>query len=440
MAQEVRQQAAGRGGGGAVDPVDAQRDLGRLLGHGGGAVGHAQAFLAAPACGAPSVSVQVAGGGGRGRGQRPGGQDAHEHLAVGDGGVDVRVGVDVLAGRLGGLGPVDVAHRAAREGLGEVQDVRGGGDGDEGQPHAGDDTVDGRDRGGDTGQGVVAVPAGELHEGRARAGRQPPERRAHGHLVLGEARLERADEEVGGGDLAGPAGAGDLDVAVQQREHRRHLAGGVGVGDRADRGAAVADDRVGDVQQGLAQQREGGVGALVPLQLGVPDEGADAHRVLPHLDVAEAGHPVDVDQVGRRGEAHVEDRDEALAAGEDLAVVAHLSEDGDGLIDAARCVVHEGRGLHRADPAFPKGGWIGAVSPPWAWVVGKSCRQPPGNSTWAVRGCSHGPREAGQGCPCDVRSPGCCARRRALGARRGAARAVRRRPRVRRRAPRSRRR
>ena len=57
------------------------------------------------------------------------------------------------------------------------------------------------------------------------------------------------------------------------------------------------------LQQGLAQEGERGVGALVPLQLGVPDEGADAHRVLRHLDVVEAGHPVDVDQVrpARRG-------------------------------------------------------------------------------------------------------------------------------------------
>src|SRR6185295_9764242 len=88
---------------------------------------------------------EVAVGRGGGLAQRPGGQDAHEHPAVGDGGVDVRVRVDVLAGR------------AAGEGLGQVEDVRGGGDGDEGQPHAGDDTVGGRDGGGDTGQGVVAV-------------------------------------------------------------------------------------------------------------------------------------------------------------------------------------------------------------------------------------------------------------------------------------------
>ncbi len=114
---------------------------------------------------------------------------------------------------------------------------------------------------------------------------------------------------------------------------------------------------------------------------------------------AEAGHPVDVHQVGRRGEAHVEDRDEALAAGEDLAVVAHLGEDGDGLIDAARGVVHEGRGLHRADPAFPKGGLIGAVLTAVGVGGWQLLPTATGDSTWAVRGCSHGPRKAGRESP-----------------------------------------
>ena len=105
--------------------------------------------------------------------------------------------------------------------------------------------------------------------------------------------------------------------------------------------------------QGLAQQRQGGVRRPRARSSRACRTSAPTRtRVRRHLDGVEAGDPVDVDEVRRGGQAHVEERDQALPAGEHLAVVADLGEDGDGLVDGARCVVHEGGGLHRTDPAF----------------------------------------------------------------------------------------
>ena len=83
---------------------------------------------------------------------------------------------------------------------------------------------------------------------------------------------------------------------------------------------------MGDVHERLAQQRQRG---MCPAS-----RSSSAWRtVAPTLtaesvtvDRGEPGDLVDVDEVGWRREPHVEDRDEALPAGEDLAVVAHLGQ------------------------------------------------------------------------------------------------------------------
>jgi hypothetical protein len=114
----------------------------------------------------------------------------------------------------------------------------------------------------------------------------------------------------------------------------------------ADHRAAVADGGVGDVGDGLAEQGDGG-GGLVVLDPGVAGQGADPDRVRLPGDLVQGGQPVDVDQVGGGGQPHVEQRDQALAAGQDLAVVAHLGQHGQRLGDRLRPVVGEHRWLHR---------------------------------------------------------------------------------------------
>jgi hypothetical protein len=91
--------------------------------------------------------------------------------------------------------------------------------------------------------------------------------------------------------------------------------------------------------------------SVVLLEPGVPDERTDAHRGVGDVHGIQPRHAVDVDEVARVGQAHRQHRDQALAAGEDLAVVADLAEHGDGLVDGRGGVVHERSGFHLVDPA-----------------------------------------------------------------------------------------
>ena len=63
-------------------------------------------------------------------------------------------------------------------------------------------------------------------------------------------------------------------------------------------------------------------------------------------DVRQLRDAVEVDQPLGRGEAHVQERDEALPPGEKLRLVAMLRELGDGLVDRPDGRVLEDGGLH----------------------------------------------------------------------------------------------
>ena len=75
-------------------------------------------------------------------------------------------------------------------------------------------------------------------------------------------------------------------------------------------------------------------------------QGADPDGAVVHGHLVQLVQPVDVDQVRGGGQAHVEQRDQALLAGQDLAVVAYLGQHGQGLGDRLRPVVGERRWLH----------------------------------------------------------------------------------------------
>jgi hypothetical protein len=228
--------------------------------------------------------------------------------------VDVRLGVHLAGRQLAGGGPVGVGRFAAADGLGEVEhercrrhrDVAGPG----GRHHA----VGQRDDGAEAAHGVVAVPAGHLDERRPAARREHGERHGLGQLAVGQGGLERAGEEVGRGDVAAAASAGHVHRSAGEREDGGHLAARVGVRDAADRGAAVADDRVRHQPQRVPQQRLHGVRRLVPLDRRVPGKRAHAHGTVRDPDVGQLGQPVDVDEVRRGGQPHVEQRQQALAA------------------------------------------------------------------------------------------------------------------------------
>src|SRR5262249_29144113 len=97
-------------------------------------------------------------------------------------------------------------------------------------------------------------------------------------------------------------------------------------------------------------------------------------------DVAQRGEPVDVDQVLRRGQPHVQQRDQALPAGQHLAVGAALGGYGGRLVEVGRPVVRERGGLHGCCHASSSGTMI-AVPPVSAGAPGAGRRTGPSRTT-----------------------------------------------------------
>ena len=211
-----------------------------------------------------------------------------------------------------------------------------------------------------------------------------------------QGRLERTLEEPGCRHLAPTAHAHRLDDATGEHEHGRHLAGGVGMGDRAHGGAAVADGGVRDVAQRLAQEGVRRERPRVPLEPGVPHERTDPHRVVGDVDGIQPGDAVDVDEVAGAGQAHVEHGDQALPAGEHLAVGAGLGQHGHGLVDGLGCVVHERSGFHLFDPACSRGPGKGTAPPERSRPSGGAVVS---GSRRAVRAVGRARGRGARGCP-----------------------------------------
>ena len=106
------------------------------------------------------------------------------------------------------------------------------------------------------GGGVIADLALELFVSRAVTGRRHRDAHRGEHV----ARFQRG--EIGAlvkfarGDAPFAAFAGDVIGGVKAQHHRRHVVAGIAVGDIAAERADIAHLRIGDLQRGLAQQRD----------------------------------------------------------------------------------------------------------------------------------------------------------------------------------------
>ena len=98
---------------------------------------------------------------------------------------------------------------------------------------------------------------------------------------------------------------------------------------------------MGHQSQRPAQQRLHGVRRVVALDVGVTCHGADANPALRRPHVGQLMHPVDIHEMPRRSEPHVEHRDEALSSGEDLAVGSDVGEPLQGLVERRRGGIDE---------------------------------------------------------------------------------------------------
>lgn len=167
-------------------------------------------------------------------------------------------------------------------------------------------------------------------------------------LVVVQRRGEVALEEVSGRDLSFSIdGTGDHRGPCCQADGG-HLGRRVGVSDAADDGAAGANGPMADV--GERSGHEWGVAGDGVGRFGgaMTNGGADSDAIGTKSDLGKLPEPTNVDDVGRGAKPQGHHRQQTLTTGQDLGVVAKLSEQGHRLAQRPWTVVLEWRVLHPA--------------------------------------------------------------------------------------------
>jgi hypothetical protein len=138
------------------------------------------------------------------------------------------------------------------------------------------------------------------------------------------------------------------------------------MGEAASDRAPVADRRVADPGQRLGEERASLPDERVALGRPLPRERADVQPAVLLADAVEPGQAGEVDERGRRRQAQVEQRAEALTARERLGLAAVARQQLDGLSEALRAVVVERRRLQPIVPSSKLAlSWNGSTfSPP----------------------------------------------------------------------------
>ena len=200
--------------------------------------------------------------------------------------------------------------------------------------------------GDDAGHGVVAGAPGQLQDDAALA-------------RLGDGKFDGRDQLVGGergGIEAGEelrcpypplarGGARD-DGGLERHAAGRQLGGGVGEGERAADGAAVADGGMGDQGHGLRQQRHVPAYQLAGAQLRVRRQRADADRVAGLRNAFQLGHARDVDQRAGVGQPERQRRQQRLPTGQQLGLRPRRAPQPEHIGQRGRPDIGERRRLH----------------------------------------------------------------------------------------------
>ena len=132
-------------------------------------------------------------------------------------------------------------------------------------------------------------------------------------------------------------------LGLERKRAHRQLGGRVGVYERAADRAAAARRRVADVAEGVAEER---IGISVVLEVPLAGHRADDQGAVLQVDPVEP-QLGKIDERRRPREPEVQHRDEALAAGQDLGLVAMFGKKSECLAEFVRVVVLERRRLHK---------------------------------------------------------------------------------------------
>ena len=116
----------------------------------------------------------------------------------------------------------------------------------------------------------------------------------------------------------------------------------------ADHRAAIPDPQVPDQGQGVGDCSAASQHRRVSFEVALPAERAHHQHVTFQPVVGQAFDAVEVDDRLGPGQAQVEERHQALPAGQGPSLVAVGGQQADGLGHFGGGVVLEGRGLHAA--------------------------------------------------------------------------------------------
>ena len=193
---------------------------------------------------------------------------------------------------------------------------------------------------------------------RVRRFRRSAEGDAHEHFARRERRLEHAGHEAGRRLFAHAALPRDLEGRIECEGNRGVVARGVAVGERAAERSAIADLRIAHGIRGLPEHGRVLVEVVAHRERRVLGRGSDREARPVERDAGEIGKPADVDEYAGFGQAQLHHRNEAVAAGEDLRIVAVLGEGREGFVERTRTDVLELARDHAC--AFPL---------PVAWIA-----------------------------------------------------------------------
>ena len=115
--------------------------------------------------------------------------------------------------------------------------------------------------------------------------------------------------------------------------------------DRPADSAAVADLEVADPRRGLGEQRHGRRNLGARFDGGIHGGCTDDNRAVVALNAPQIRDPPHVDEVLEDGQAEGKHRDQALASGEHLRVVAEVGQERHRLVGSRGGVVLERSGL-----------------------------------------------------------------------------------------------
>ena len=142
------------------------------------------------------------------------------------------------------------------------------------------------------------------------------------HLADQLVVLERGGEDVLEEVFGRVAPLVGDDLGVENQRQGRVVAGRVGVGHDATDAAQVADLVVADLVGDLGQDGQVLLDGVAVLELDVAHQRAHAELAALDGDVVELLDRIDVDQGAGLGEPEAHERDQAVAAGQHLGILA----------------------------------------------------------------------------------------------------------------------